>query len=261
MCGIFGFALIKPVPMNRVFKVLARLEVHQYPQEPRPVGGYGAGVAILDHDEIRFEKVGKVDASPAKRLSSIMTIDNANVLVGHVRMPSLRFMEKAQFWETAQPYVAKCHSDLTVVSVHNGYVTNYKRLRRKLGKEHVFDSDKIELVDSEVIPHCFEELFKKKKDATKALDALYSDLGGSNAIAMLQVAKEEKSLHLIHKGKTRGLFVWQNRQDEILFCSRKEPIIQEFSSILIEHEFEEKIAIPYHKDANLKMSFPLNKIT
>jgi hypothetical protein len=77
---------------------------------------------------------------------------------------------------------------------------------------------------------------------------------------MLHVTKDGKSLHFIHKGKTRGLFIWMNRQDELLFCSRKEPITQEFSSILAEHEFEEKVAIPYHKDESLKMSFPLNKI-
>jgi len=118
MCGIFGFALKTRVPMARVFKVLEKLEVHQYPQELRSVGGYGAGVAILeDEGSFVFEKVGKVGASPARCLSEIVKISEASVLVGHVRMPSPQFMETARFKETAQPYVTRCYGGLMIVSV------------------------------------------------------------------------------------------------------------------------------------------------
>ena len=40
MCGIFGFTLTQTVPLSRVFRLLEKLEVHQYPHEPKPVGGY-----------------------------------------------------------------------------------------------------------------------------------------------------------------------------------------------------------------------------
>lgn len=47
MCGILGFALKKPTAMENVLTLLENLEAHQYPDEPKPVGGYGAGIAVL----------------------------------------------------------------------------------------------------------------------------------------------------------------------------------------------------------------------
>ena len=258
MCGIFGFALKKPVPLAKVFKVLEKLEVHQYLQEPKPVGGYGAGVAILrEHGSVFLEKTGKVDVSPARRLSEIVEIGDASVLVGHVRMPSPKFMESARFKETAQPYVARCYDGLTVVSAHNGSVPNYGEIRNKLGEAHIFESEKVELIDSEVIPHFFEELLKEKGNADDALDILFSALEGSNAVSLLQVEEERMSLHFIHKGKTRGLMVWTNKQNELVFCSRKEPLMEEFGDILAQGGFEEKVTVAHREDVCLKFSFPL----
>jgi glucosamine 6-phosphate synthetase-like amidotransferase/phosphosugar isomerase protein len=261
MCGIFGFALTKPVSMVKVFKLLEKLEVHQYPQEPRPVGGYGAGVAILLNDgSVLFEKVGKVDNSPARHLAKIVNakVNEASVLVGHVRMPSPEFMESAKFKETAQPYVVELDPNLAIVSVHNGKVENYKELREKLGKEHVFESERVELIDSEVIPHYFEELLSETDNINEALYALFYALQGSNAIAMLQIAEENTFLHFIHKGKTRGLTVWTNGQGELIFCSRKEPLIQELNDTLVRGKFKEKVAIALREDVGLKLSFPVS---
>ena len=261
MCGIFGFALKKPVPLAEVFKLLEKLEVHQYPQEPRPVGGYGAGVAILLNDgNVFFEKVGKVNNSPVRHLAKIVNeeIDEASVLIGHVRMPSPEFMESAKFKETAQPYVVELEPNLTVVSVHNGKVENYKELREKLGKEHVLESERVELIDSEVIPHYFEDLLNEMDNIDEALYALFCALHGSNAIAMLQINEENTFLHLIHKGKTRGLTVWTNERSEVIFCSRKEPLIQEFNDTLVRGKFKEKVSIAWRENVGLKLSFPVN---
>jgi glucosamine 6-phosphate synthetase-like amidotransferase/phosphosugar isomerase protein len=260
MCGIFGFALKNPTPLIGVFKLLEKLEVNQYPQEPRPVGGYGAGVAILLNDgSVLFEKVGKVNNSSVKHLAKIVDakVNEASVLVGHVRMPSPEFMESAKFKETAQPYVVEFDPNLTIVSAHNGKVENYKELREKLGKEHVFESEKVELIDSEVIPHYFEELLNEIGDVDDALDTLFHALKGSNAIAMLQIDEENTFLHLIHKGKTRGLTVWTNEQSEIVFCSRKEPLMESFGSTLIDGGFTEKVSILWGEEKNLKLSFTL----
>jgi len=258
MCGIFGFALATSVPMVKVFKVLEKLEVHQYSQEPRPVGGYGAGVAILkDNGSLVFEKVGKVGDSPARCLSEILKINEASVLVGHVRMPSPQFMETAKFKETAQPYITRCYGGLTVISTHNGSVTNYKEIREKLGEAHIFESEKVGLIDSEVIPHIFEELLREKQDADEALYTLFCALLGSSAIALLQVSKENACLHFVHKGKTRGLTIWTNERNELIFCSRKEPLIEEFDNILSKGKFKEKISIAYREDVGLKLSYPL----
>jgi len=261
MCGIFGFALKRPMQLVEVFKLLEKLEVHQYPQELKPVGGYGAGVAILLNDRsVFFEKVGKVNNSPVRHLAKIVNgeVNEASVLIGHVRMPSPEFMESAKFKETAQPYVVELEPNLPIVSVHNGKVENYRELREKLGKEHVFESEKVELIDSEVIPHYFEELLNEIEDTDEALYTLFCALQGSNAIAMLQIDEENTFLHLIHKGKTRGLTVWTNEQNEVIFCSRKEPLMEELNKILAKGKFKEKISIPYREDAGLKFSYQLS---
>jgi len=258
MCGIFGFALAQAVPMVKVFRLLEKLEVHQYPNEPKPVGGYGAGIAVLDNEgSIIWEKVGRVSDSPARSLSEILDVSEAAVLVGHVRMPSPEFIETAKFRETAQPYVVEIDPSLTIVSVHNGKVENYEELREQLSEEHVLESEKVQLIDSEVIPHYFEDLLNETDDVNEALYMLFCALQGSSAIAMLQIDQENMFLHLIHKGKTRGLTVWTNEKSEVIFCSRKEPLIEEFSKMLSKGKFMEKISIPYREDAGLKLSYQL----
>jgi glucosamine 6-phosphate synthetase-like amidotransferase/phosphosugar isomerase protein len=135
MCGIFGFVIKKPLSMTKVFRVLQKLEVSQYPGEPRPVCGYGAGVAVLlDDGSILSEKVGKVADSPAGLLADMMRtkLAEASVLIGHVRFPSSEFMDTAKFKEAAQPYVEHFEPELTIFSAHNGRVENYMELKKKL---------------------------------------------------------------------------------------------------------------------------------
>jgi glucosamine 6-phosphate synthetase-like amidotransferase/phosphosugar isomerase protein len=164
-------------------------------------------------------------------------------------------METAKSKETAQPYVVELEPSLTIVSVHNGKVENYKELRKQLSEEHILESEKVQLIDSEVIPHYFEDLLNETDNVNEALYKLFCGLQGSNAIAMLQIDEENTFLHLIHKGKTRGLTVWTNEKSEAIFCSRKEPLIEEFSKILSKGRFKEKISIPYREDVGLKLSY------
>ena len=260
MCGIFGFVLKKPLPMVRVFGVLEKLEVHKYPQEPLPVGGYGAGVALLLEDgNVLVEKVGKVGDSPAKKLEETVKVQEASVLVGHVRMPSPEFMKTAKHKETAQPYVVEREPELTVVSVHNGKVENYREIRKTLGSAHVFESERFELVDSEIIPHFFEEILSEKEEVTEALYSFFCALQGSSAIAMLQLGEEDSFLHLLHKGKTRGLTVWANDRSEVVFCSRKEVLTEGLGNLLSRGRFKEKVSIPYREEAGLVLSYPLSQ--
>jgi len=258
MCGIFGFSLEKPLPLPRVFRVLERLETNQYPDEPTPVGGYGAGVAVLLEDgNVLLQKVGKTTDSPAKKLAEIVKVTRASTLISHVRMPSPEFMKTAIHKETAQPYVVEREPKLTVVSVHNGKVENYKEIRKTLGSTHVFESEKVELIDSEVIPHFFEETLSEREDAPEALRSLFCAMQGSNAVALLQLSEEESFLHLLHKGKTRGLTLWANEQNEVIFCSRKEVLAKELGSLLSKGKFKEKISIRYREEAGLLLSYPL----
>jgi glucosamine 6-phosphate synthetase-like amidotransferase/phosphosugar isomerase protein len=258
MCGIFGFALKKPVPMDRVFRILQKLEVQQLPEERLPLGGYGAGVAILLEDgSVLVEKVGRNSKSPAGSLPKSVQVKKASVLLGHVRMPSPEFMKTAKFKETAQPYVVEREPGLTVASVHNGKMENYREIRKKLGADHVFESEKFELIDSEVVPHFFEDILSEKRDVNQALYDFFCSIKGSNAVAILQAEEENSYIHLAHKGKTRGLTVWTNEKNELVFCSRKAPLIEEFNNVLTRGKFRERIYIPYHEDIGLVLSHQL----
>jgi glucosamine 6-phosphate synthetase-like amidotransferase/phosphosugar isomerase protein len=258
MCGIFGFVMKKSLAITQVFRVLQKLEVCQYPGEPRPVGGYGAGVAVLlDDGTVLSEKVGKSADSPVGQLAEMMKakLAEASVLIGHVRFPSAEFLDTAEFKEAAQPFVEHFAPELTIVSAHNGKVENYMELKEKL-KGHVFESEKVRLVDSEIIPHYFGEILNEVEDVDEALYELLCTLKGSNSVAMLHVDEENAFLHLIHKGKTRGLRVWANEKNEVIFCSRPEPVMEEFSRILARDKFKEKVSIKWREDAGLKLSFP-----
>ena len=260
MCGIFGFILKKPISMAKVMKVMQKLEVSKYPDENLPVGGYGAGVAVLlDDGGVLSEKVGKNAGSPVAQLAEVLKprLSEARVLVGHVRYPSLEFMDTVKFKEAAQPYVENFEPELTIVSAHNGRVENYLELKAKL-KEHVFESEKTRLIDSEVIPHYFGALLDElETDAAvhQLLDALKGKTVGS--LAILQLDEEEQVLHLLHKGWSRGLTVWTNDKDEVIFCTRPEPVLEELKETLSRRNFKEKAVIKPREEAELKLSFPI----
>jgi glucosamine 6-phosphate synthetase-like amidotransferase/phosphosugar isomerase protein len=86
MCGIFGFILRKPLSVTKVFQVLKTLEVSKYPGESQPVGGYGAGLAVMLKDgDIISKKVGKTADSPVAQLAEAVKakLADASVLLGH----------------------------------------------------------------------------------------------------------------------------------------------------------------------------------
>jgi glucosamine--fructose-6-phosphate aminotransferase (isomerizing) len=259
MCGIFGFVLKKPVRTPLIFRVLQKLEVSQYPSETKPVGGYGAGVAVMLNDgSILLEKVGKVAVSPAAYLAKIVEpkLSAISFLIAHVRYPNPEFMAAASSKETAQPYIGQFEQELTIASVHNGKVENYKELKARM-QGHVFESEATGFVDSEIIPHYFSELINETGNSDDALYRLLCALRGSNSISMLHTDKENAFLHLLHKGKTRGLTVWTNAEGEVIFCSRPEPITEELDKMLLRDKFEVKISIRWREDAGIKLSFPV----
>jgi glucosamine 6-phosphate synthetase-like amidotransferase/phosphosugar isomerase protein len=264
MCGIFGFILKKPISMKKIFGILKKLETSKYLDEMLPLGGYGAGIAVMLPDgDVISEKVGKTSDSPAAQLEEIVenkTIMNAklseaSVLLGHVRFPSPEHMDTADYKEGAQPYVEHFEPQLTIVSAHNGNVVNYRDLQAKI-KTHVFESEKVGLVDSEVIPHYFGELLNETKNTDTAVYELFSAMKGSNVAALLQIDEENAFIHLVYRGKARGLTVWANDKGEVIFCSRSEPVEEELKSLLAIGKFQRKVTIDRKEDAGLKLSFP-----
>ncbi len=256
MCGIFGLILKKPFASENAFRVLQSLEISKYPDEKTPVGGYGAGVVFGDaNGRVNIYKVGKTASSPVKRLARMIGSFQTRLFLGHVRMPSPQFMNTSEYTEAAQPYLATCFPDLKVYSAHNGYVSNYQELRAALGKTHVLESEKIGLIDSEVIPHVFEDQLRDLT-AHESLNRLKAALDGSLALALLQTGQQGTLLHLLHKGKTRGLHVWTNDDGEMIFSSRVEPITKELKQEL-SRSFVQTLAIEHQEERSFKQSFPL----
>jgi glucosamine 6-phosphate synthetase-like amidotransferase/phosphosugar isomerase protein len=257
MCGIFGFIIREPVFMTQVFQALYKLENSIHPGLDQKVGGYGAGVAVLLGDgDVISEKVGQTTNSPVLNLEKSWNngVEKASVLLGHVRYPSQEFMNTAKFKEAAQPFVEHFDPKLTIVSSHNGHIDNYAELKSHL-KNHVFDTYKIGLVDSEIVPHYFGELLNETTDSDEAAMTLLSNLKGSSTAAILQVDEENAILQIIHKGRTNGVTVWANEKSEVIFSSRPEPVLSVFDSILVKRNFKIKASINWHENALLKLSF------
>jgi glutamine phosphoribosylpyrophosphate amidotransferase len=253
--------LKKPLSMTKVVKVLQKLEASKYPDEKFPVGGYGAGIAVmLDDGGVLAEKVGKNVDSPVAELAGILKprLSEARILMGHVRYPSLEFLDTVKFKEAAQPYVENFEPELTIVSAHNGRIENYLELRAKL-KEHVFESEKTRLIDSEIIPHYFGALLNEKEETEQAVHKLMDSLKGPmvGSIAMLQLDEEEQILHLLHKGWSRGLTVWANDKGEVVFCSRPEPVLEELKDMLNRGGFKETVVVKLREEAEFKLAFPV----
>ena len=165
-------------------------------------------------------------------------------------------MNTVKYKEAAQPYIEHFDPNLTIASAHCGEVENWKELKSIL-KGHVFESDPIGFVDSEVVPHYFDELLNETQDPNTALYELMCNLKGSNLVALMQVDPENAFIHLMHKGKTNGFNVWNNDRGELIFCSRSEPVTTNLKTILAVRRFKQKAIIDKNEDAGLKFSFPI----
>jgi len=261
MCGIFAYMGHTPLSILEVLKLLHILESDQEPNEITPVGGHGAGISYLNEKgKLTLEKVGKTNGSPCYELSSKLgeKIGNSSHILGHVRRASPEFKATIKHRECTQPYKPSCTHGLNIVSTHNGKVQNYQELKNILAKPHKFESQKIELIDSEVIPHLFEELLSKSKDTTKATHALFEQIEGNNTAVILSTNKSEAHLNVIQKGKTRGLVVWTNLKREVLLCSREKPTEQILNKFLTENDYQKIIKVSREDSVNLEAHFSLN---
>lgn len=269
MCGIFGFALSKPLKVSLAMKVLMLLETHQYSNEKSPVGGHGAGAYFVDSAEKEvFLKFGKTNGSPARALAKriLEKKPRTKLFISHVRWASPIFRNTIAFKECTQPYITTCSRDMKVISAHNGFMENYWEIRAALRLRHKFESIKTgTLIDSEVLPHFFEEMMQNKMDGATAADSISTILEGQkgNTVSMLlsRKNKTENRLIFIHHGKTRGMTIWTNPNCEVIFSSRKAPVRQVLNEFLKAHNFKEKISVAWREQKNVNptiFSLPVN---
>jgi predicted glutamine amidotransferase len=244
------------------------LETEQEQDEKHPVGGHGAGIAYLNqNNEITLAKIGKNSDSPARDLQ-LKTEPNkrsSRLILAHVRRASPEFEKTIGHKECTQPYKPMCTRNLSFASAHNGKVQNYLKLKKKLGKTHKFESEKTEPIDSEVVPHLFEELLAKTKDPRKATHALFEQIEGTetqgNTVVTVHAGGYEPYLSAIQKGRTRGLIVWINPKNEVLVCSREKPVKAVLSRFLAENHYEKLVTVTRRDSVNLVAHFSLKTKT
>jgi glucosamine 6-phosphate synthetase-like amidotransferase/phosphosugar isomerase protein len=261
MCGIFAYVGLQPIPIAQAIQVLEILETEQEPDEPTPVGGHGAGIAYLNQKrEFTLTKVGRTQRrSPVhdlkQKLLNITKIQS-QVILAHVRHASPEFTDTIQHAECTQPYKPHCtQHELNLVSAHNGYLENYQQLKTQLKLKHQFESEPTKLIDSEIIPHLYEEQLTKTKNPTKATHALHEKTQGRNTIIIIHTNTDKADLDIIQKGKTRGLTLWTNPDNAVLLCSREKPAQTTFNKFLKENKYHEITHLTRNDAANLEAHF------
>jgi len=267
MCGIFAYMGHEPLSIIEALKVLQILELEQErPSESSPLGGDGAGIAFLDErGKFIVEKVGKTKASPVYDLRLLLgkTTLSSHLILGHVRQAWSKFEKTIEHKECAQPYKPLCPYNFNLVSAHNGIVQNYLDLKGKLNASHYFESQKVKkIIDSEVIPHLFEELLSELKDTRRATHALFEQIKGSNihgnTAVIIYANKSEAHLNIIQKGRTRGLVIWTSPKNEVLLCSREQPAEKILNKFMKENSFRKIVEISHKDSVNLEAHFNLN---
>ena len=262
MCGIFGWALNSELGIRVALEILKRLEVFTYPGRASPVGGHGAGISYLkENRDLFLAKVGKTNGSPVSDLLKTMDYSavQTKVLLEHVRRASPQFNETVKWSECTQPYRGKCIDGVDVVSVHNGFLSNYKALKDSLSASHHYESERIELIDSELFPHACEELVKTH-GLQSAAEKLLCKAEGNATVGLLTRSGEDYGLDILHRGRTVGLNIWKNPDREVVFCSRWEPVEELMGEWLRERGFQRKVYIEYGEPAIVAMSFNPLKI-
>jgi glucosamine 6-phosphate synthetase-like amidotransferase/phosphosugar isomerase protein len=262
MCGIFAFLGKEPLSIREVLEVMRLLEKDQEPGEKNPVGGDGAGIAYLNQaKQFSLLKVGRTNGSPVTELSRRIehTSESSILILAHVRHASPEFQGTIKYPECTQPYRPTCTKNLTVFTGHNGYLTNYQQLKNNLPKTHHFESEKTQLVDSEIISHVFEEALIELNDPTKAAHTLYEQTQGTqtqgNTIVTLAIRNDNAHVNAIQKGKTRGLVIWTNPQNEAIICTREKPTQETLRHFLTRNHYQKIINITRNDTTNIEAHF------
>ncbi len=160
MCGIVGYVGKKealPILING----LRRLEYRGYDS---------AGVVIVSEGKLtRIRSVGKIDSLAEKvKLQPI----KGTVGVAHTRWATHGGVTE----DNAHPHT-DCTGDL--VLVHNGIIENYRELKERFLKGHVFKSE----TDTEVIAHLIELFYQG--DLRQAVERALHEMSGTYGLVVM----------------------------------------------------------------------------
>src|SRR3990167_3567677 len=164
MCGIYG--IINDKNNQAAQTVLDGLKKLEY-------RGYDSwGVVIVPENE----KELKIDKHIGKIGEATTDLPKGSIALGHTRWATHGGVTDIN----AHPHL-DCTKKLAVI--HNGIVENYQEIKEELlNRKHEFISE----TDTEVIAHLIEEK-SNTKSITQAVFETFKTLGGSNAIAVLDL--------------------------------------------------------------------------
>ncbi len=233
MCGIIAYLGKKELPIAFFLDAMEKMEVLEEKVDRDPLGGHGAGILYISEDgEVILEKVGhngKDNDRPAVRLKNELDkkglLDaKSNVILAHVRRAASQNKHRTRDKRYSQPYITECINGRKIAVIHNGYVANYRELARDFELPHVFESEEGSddfIIDSEILPHLYEELIARGDDPLKMLSLTGFNNEGGNTFFVLDI--DGRRSYLFHQGKTRGLFLFRGR-DGFLLASRLRPV-------------------------------------
>ena len=163
MCGIVGIVSSDQVS-SKIVKSLLNLEYRGYDS---------CGLAIYSDGKIDVRK----DIGPVQSVSNKLKFSEmvGTIGIGHTRWATTGTVTEIN----AHPHTNK---DGTFTLVHNGIISNYRDLRRKLESQgYRFISD----TDTEVLVHLVDSKFKQLNDVELAIRYMCRELEGTYAFALL----------------------------------------------------------------------------
>uniref|UniRef100_A0A7V3ZX17 Glutamine amidotransferase type-2 domain-containing protein n=1 Tax=candidate division WOR-3 bacterium TaxID=2052148 RepID=A0A7V3ZX17_UNCW3 len=247
-CGIFGYVGRSKVKLSNIKSLLKELENLKEEVDNSPLGGHGAGYFHLSDGLVVYHnRVGYYEnRSPVDvlfELGEFSPDDEVNFFAGHVRRASDEFSKIEDLDELhAQPFI-HVGRKYRVIGIHNGFLRNYKELAEKFKIEEYF-------TDSDVLTRVFLNILEKKDDISESCEELFSSVEGGNTAVFLVERRDNYWLVILHTGKTRGLVIYENTLGEILFCSRRGPLLKHFGNLISNRNFFESVYIP-PKEQNL----------
>ena len=159
-------------------------------QEPL-YGGHATGMGVLNGNQIDIVKA----AGPVKHVMNTKPL--ITKLMGTCALAHSRYSDNARvnpeynLDEMAHPYVS---DDGKIALMHNGVITNYKKLWKELEKEHTFRSysEVVEdITDSEVAVHMIDKLISDGMRLEDAVRGTANQLTGMVLLGVVSTNEPE----------------------------------------------------------------------
>jgi len=153
-------------------------------QEPL-YGGHATGMGVINGDQIEIVKgAGPVDYVKSQK-PEIADLDGICALAHSRYSSNARDNPDYNLNEMAHPFIS---DDGKIALMHNGVISNYKKLWKKLEEEHTFRSygEKVDdITDSEVAVHMLSDAFNNGMSMIESFQHITPKLKGTFLLAAI----------------------------------------------------------------------------